>query len=61
MLFTKDEACNLQEKEVSMKRVMMFGLCLLISLLEDILFYVLGDGEEEIGILISTKWCNHWY
>ena len=43
-----------------MKRAMMYGLCLLISLLEDVLFYVLGNGEEEIGILISTKWCNHW-
>lgn len=44
-----------------MKRAMMYGLCLLISLLEDVLFYVLGNGEEEIGILISKKWCNHWY
>lgn len=44
-----------------MKRAMMYGLCLLISLLEDILFYVLRDGEDEVGILISTKRCNHWY
>ena len=44
-----------------MKRAMMYGLRLLISLLEDVLFYVLGNGEEEIGILISTKWCNYWY
>ena len=44
-----------------MKRAMIYGLRLLISLLEDILFYALRDGEEEIGILISTKWCNHWY
>ena len=44
-----------------MKRAMMCGLCLLISLLEGVLFYVLGNGQEEIEILISKKWCNHWH
>lgn len=49
-------------KEVQkMRRAIIYVLYSMSALLDDVAFYVIGNQVEEMGIIIKTKWCNHYY
>lgn len=44
-----------------MKRIIITVLYTISSFIDDIAFYVIGNEEEDIGIVIKTRWCKHYF
>ena len=44
-----------------MRKVMIYALYAISAFLDDVAFYVLGNENEDMGIIIETKWCIHDY
>lgn len=44
-----------------MKRIIITVLYTISSFIDDIAFYVISNEEEDIGIVVKTRWCKHYF
>ena len=44
-----------------MKRAIGYILYVVSAVLDDIAFYVFMGQDEDMGIIIETHWCKHYY